>query len=374
MKKILFVSNISDRISNFSIPSIEAGQRLGYEVHLAANYSNFSDNADKYNVRINHIDIIRNPLAIGNIKALIQMCKLIKKEKYDMIHCNTPIGGILGRISGKICGVSKVIYTAHGFHFYKGAPIVNNLIYKNIERLLARITDGIITINKEDYNAAKKLKLRKNGKVYYIPGVGINTDEYYKNGERENILRKKLGITNEEIIIISMGDLIKRKNYKSSLEAIAKLKGYKIRYLICGKGPEFDNLKKLANKLQIENMVEFLGFRKDVKELLHISDIFLFTTYQEGLPRSTMEAMASGLPCVVSNIRGNTDLINNNKGGYLCNPNDINDISEKIIKLYNNKILREKMGRINLNEIKKYDVKEINKEMFKIYSSELKII
>lgn len=192
MKKILFVSNISDRISNFSIPSIEAGQRLGYEVHLAANYSNFSDNADKYNVRINHIDIIRNPLAIGNIKALIQMCKLIKKEKYDMIHCNTPIGGILGRISGKICGVSKVIYTAHGFHFYKGAPIVNNLIYKNIERLLARITDGIITINKEDYNAAKKLKLRKNGKVYYIPGVGINTDEYYKNGERENILRKKL--------------------------------------------------------------------------------------------------------------------------------------------------------------------------------------
>lgn len=374
MKKILFVSNISDRISNFSIPSIEAGQRLGYEVHLAANYSNFSDNADKYNVRINHIDIIRNPLAIGNIKALIQMCKLIKKEKYDMIHCNTPIGGILGRISGKICGVSKVIYTAHGFHFYKGAPIVNNLIYKNIERLLARITDGIITINKEDYNAAKKLKLRKNGKVYYIPGVGINTDEYYKNGERENILRKKLGITNEEIIIISMGDLIKRKNYKSSLEAIAKLKGYKIRYLICGKGPEFDNLKKLANKLQIENMVEFLGFRKDVKELLHISDIFLFTTYQEGLPRSTMEAMASGLPCVVSNIRGNTDLINNNKGGYLCNPNYINDISEKIIKLYNNKILREKMGRINLNEIKKYDVKEINKEMFKIYSSELKNI
>lgn len=371
--KILFISNIAaKKIGSFAMASIKAAQGSNFEFHIASNFNAESieqrtKDEIEYKIQIHHIDFERNPLNFKNIKAFKQLVELIKKEKFDIIHCNTPTGGLYGRLAAKICGVEKVIYQAHGFHFYKGAPLKNWLIYYPIERILAHITDKILTINQEDFELSKKFKLRKKGTVHYIHGVGIDTKEY-KNLEVDKLkFRKSLGLDEENIISISMGDLILRKNYRTSIEAISRLRNKNVHYLICGKGPEEKRLKKLCQKLKIEDQVHFLGFRSDIKELLAISDIFLFTTNQEGMPRSMMEAMASGLTCIASKIRGNTDLIDEGKGGFLISPDDFVEFAKKIDYICENKNIKYEMGKYNLEKIKEFDINNIENELEKVY-------
>lgn len=370
MKKMLFISNVPKKITNFAIPSIEAAQKLGYEVHMAANFSCFSDNNTTYNVVLHQIDLVRNPFSFRNIKAYFQMLRLIREEGFDFIHCNTPVGGLLGRLCGKRARVRKIIYTAHGFHFYKGAPLVNWIVYYLAERFLARFTDALITMNSEDFETAKRLRLRKGGKAYFIPGVGTNIGDFVQidSDSDKNKLKKSLGLPENSFVLIAMGDLIKRKNYESSVKAIEKAKNENLHLLICGTGSEKDKLIDLSEKLKVENKIHFLGFRSDIKELLSISDAFLFTTYQEGLPRSMMEAMAAGVPCIASQIRGNVDLINNGEGGFLCPPDDVNGFARAINKLAADNSLRIKMGMNNLESIKKYDVENVKRLMIEIYA------
>lgn len=371
MKKILFVSNISKKLTNFSIPSIEAAKEVGYDFHMAANLKDFKEINKSHEIKLHHLDISRNPFNIKNFKAYKQMNNLLKKENFDAIHCNTPMGGILGRICGKKANVQKVIYTAHGFHFYKGASPIKSFLFKSIEKFLASYTDAIITINNEDYEAAKKFHLRKKGEVYFIPGVGVNTQEYNNDNINKFEFKQSLGLHEDAIIFVAMGDLIARKNYKTSIEAISLASNPKINLLICGAGPELSELKKYAITKNVEKQIHFLGYRSDIKEILSVSDVFLFTTFQEGLPRSMMEAMSSGLPCIASKIRGNVDLIENGEGGYLVAPGNSKGFSEAINVLSRDATLRNTMGKNNLANVKKYDVANIKKEMKKIYSNEL---
>ncbi len=376
MSKILFISNISRKISSFVTASIEASHDLNMEFYHAANWKNVESDqihADElaYNIKINNVNISRNPFSGKNLKAYKELVELINREKIDYIHCNTPTGGILGRLAGKKCKVKKVIYQAHGFHFYKGAPKKNWMLYYPVEKWLARYTDALITINQEDYELAKtKLKLRKGGQAYYVPGVGIDTSQYNAASSSRQDKRKELGLKDDDIALISMGDLIQRKNYDTAIRAIAETKNEKLHYYICGKGPEEDTLKGLAQSLNIAEQIHFLGFRSDIKELLAASDIFLFTTKQEGLPRSMMEAMASGLPCVASRIRGNTDLLENTDGGFLCDTMDIPAYAEKINLLAEDTVMRETMGRNNLITIQKFSTETVTDEIRKIYAAE----
>lgn len=372
MAKILFISNITKKIDSFSIASVRAAQSLGLEFHHAAKWEASKEEIVMYekefNVKIHNVNLERSPFSLKNIGALKEIIQIIKNERIDYIHCNTPVGGVLGRIAGKFSKVKKVIYQVHGFHFYKGSPKLNWLLYYPIEKWLAHYTDALITINKEDYELAKnKMKLRNNGNVYYVPGVGIDLSQYIMEYETREIKRRELCIADDEFVIISMGDLIKRKNYDVSIQAVSKVNNPKIRYLICGKGPRKSHLEKLAKKLNIEKQVMFLGYRTDIKELLNASDLFLFTTKQEGLSRSLMEAMASGLPCVVSDIRGNNDMIENKTGGFLCNPNDVNDFSKRIEMLLDGINLRNTMKKNNLNKINQFSFDIIEKELLKIY-------
>lgn len=376
-KKILFITNIAGKkINTFSLASIGVSSKNDLEFHIAGNFKNSSKeqqrkDEEKYKIKIHQIDFERNPLHPKNLIAFKQLIELMKKEKFDIVHCNTPVGGVYGRIAAKICGMKKVIYQAHGFHFYRGSSKLNWLVYYPIEKMLAHLTDALVTINFEDYNISKKFKLRNGGKSYYVPGVGIDGKIYKNIKFDKEIFKEKLGLKKTDIICISMGDLILRKNYKTAIEAISKTNNKNIHYLICGKGPEEENLKKLSRILNVEDQIHFLGFRSDVKELLRISDIFLFTTLQEGMPRSMMEAMASGLPCVSSKIRGNVDLIENGKGGFLINPTDTEEFSKKINLLVNNFGLREKMKNYNFERIKSFDIRIVEKELEKIYKKVL---
>lgn len=373
MKKLLFISNICRNITNFHLTSYHTAKKYGYEFHFAANFCNMQKGVQENypEIHFHQIDFVRFPFHPKNLRAYRQLIHLIEGEQIDWIHCNTPIGGSLGRICGKKCGVKKNIYTAHGFHFYKGAPFFNRMVLQWAERFMAHWTDAIITMNQEDYEAAQKFKLRNHGKVYYVPGVGINTAQYHSDAQTRADKRRELGFSDDDIICISMGDLIKRKNYPVSIEAVAKAKNLKIHYLICGKGPEKENLEKRVADLGVADKVHFMGFRTDVKELLNASDIFLFSTLQEGLPRSMMEAMASGLPCIASRIRGNVDLLIDGKGGYLCNPMDVDAFTEVIKKVAENDQLRYNMSKFNMNRIKDYDVNVVEKRINEIYKEVL---
>lgn len=376
MSKILFISNISSRITAFAISSIVAAHSLNMDFYQAANWqsadsSQIATNEKAYDIKIKSVPISRNPLAKTNLSAYKELVDFINQENIDYIHCNTPTGGILGRLAGKKCKVKKVIYQAHGFHFYKGAPKKNWLVYYPVEKWLAHYTDALITINHEDFELAKaKLKLRKNGKVYYVPGVGIDTAQYRQNAESRTEKRLELGLAKSDIALISMGDLIERKNYRVAIHAIAEANEPNLQYFICGKGPEEDNLKALAERLGVAGQIHFLGFRSDIKELLAAADIFLFTTRQEGLPRSMMEAMASGLPCVASRIRGNTDLLEGTDGGFLCDADDAADFAGKLKLLATDKALRLEMGRKSLVAIQKFSTEVVNEALQKIYEAE----
>lgn len=376
MSKILFISNISNRITTFVTASIAAAHSLNMDFYQAANWQNadpsqIATDEIAYDIKIKSVPISRNPLAKTNYTAYKELVTFIKQENIDYIHCNTPTGGILGRLAGKKCKVKKVIYQVHGFHFYKGAPKINWLVYYPVEKWLAHYTDALITINNEDFELAKaKLKLRKNGKVYYVPGVGIDTSQYNLSEKSREEKRRELGLGEDDVALISMGDLIERKNYATAIRSISETNEPKLQYFICGKGPEEENLKELAESLGVTKQIRFLGFRSDIKELLVAADIFLFTTKQEGLPRSMMVAMASGLPCIASKIRGNTDLLDGAEGGFLCETTDVTAYAEKLKLLANDKALRKAMGENNIIAIQKFSTETVNEELCKVYESE----
>lgn len=371
--KMLYILNTTNRVNNFSYSSMIAAQQLGVEFHIAGNWTGYSDNKEKeadeekYGIRIHQIDFIRTPYDLRNIKAYKQLVQLMKREKFDVIHCNTPTGGVLGRLAGKKCKVRKIIYQAHGFHFYKGAPKKNWLIYYPIEKWLAKYTDALITINNEDYGLAKsKFQLRHNGKVYYVPGVRIDLSQYdLPDGIREK-KRAELGLKETDIVLISSGELNENKNNQIIIQALSKLRHESLHYIICGTGSKYDELKKMTSDNGLDDYILFLGYRNDIKELYRASDIFVMPSLREGLSRSIMEAMASGLPCVVSNIRGNVDLIRNKKGGFLCDPRNVSSFAEAIkdcVSIYKNEF-----GQFNKSEVKKFDLQTVVEKLNEIYS------
>lgn len=382
MKKVLMLASVASMIDQFNMQNIGILQEQGYDVHVAANFEEgstsskerveqFKKELKEKKISYFHIDFSRNVYNIPqNIKAYKKIKKLLIDNNYKFIHCHSPIGGVCGRLAAKLTN-TNVIYTAHGFHFYKGAPKLNWMIYYPIEKVLSYITDVLITINKEDYELAnKKMKAKK---IYYVPGIGIDTKKYKKLEVDKNNKRKELNIPEDCTMLLSIGELSKRKNHEVVIRALSKIDNPNLQYVIVGRGNLEDYIMKLSKELGIEDKVKLLGFRTDVGEICKISDIFCFPSIQEGLPVALMEAMACGLPVVCSNIRGNTDLIEDNLGGFLCNTKDVEKFIESIDIIANNYALRNNMRINNLKNIYKFDIKFISKNMNEIYYSMNKV-
>ena len=374
MKKILFVSNIAgSKIGNFSLSSILAAKKLGCEFHIAANWKKSSveqikSDEEKYGVKIHHIDFKRSPYNLLNFKAFFQLNKLMEEEQYDVIHCNTPIGGLLGRICALKSGIPKIIYMVHGFHFYEGAPILKGNVYRFVERIMAKHTDAIITINKEDYFAAQNFTLRGDGLVYYIPGVGFDA----KSFSGTKICKEKkiadLDLPADSILMLSVGELNKNKNHSVAIKAMAEIGNSKLHYCIAGKGNYEKKLTSLINELGLKDNVHLLGYRNDICELCKTADFFVFPTIREGLGLAAIEAMSSGLPIITSNVRGIIDYSINGVTGFTCNPYDVQAFVRAIETLSNNEEMRNKFSENNKKAVMKYDIKNISTLLCKIYS------
>ncbi|MGN0417671.1 glycosyltransferase family 4 protein [Anaerostipes faecalis] len=373
MKKVLFVATVVRlHINVFHLPYIQWFHEQGWQVDVAAR--NDFDNPDDCEIpfcdHYYNIPFERSPLKFSNLKAYKELKKLIDKEQYDLIHCHTPVGGVAARVAARKCrksGKTKVAYTAHGFHFYSGAPILNWLLFYPIEKLLAHQTDLLITMNSEDYARAKKFKARK---VAYVNGVGLDLARFLPENEAKRLeVRKKLCLGQNDIFAITVGNLIKRKNQITLIEAVKKVNNPYLQLFICGDGPYLDVLKKKTRELKIEKQIHFLGFRKDVENLCGAADLFLFASLQEGLPVAVMEAMACGLPIITSKIRGNIDLIDSGKGGYLVQPTDVDGFAKAIVSVIKNENKVKQMEIHNLKKIKDYSRDKVIDQMAKLYKS-----
>ena len=362
MKKILFAANLESFFNKFLIPQLKYFKEQGYEVHIAAKLENLNV---PYCDKKHDINFARSLNLKQNIESYKQMKKLFKSEHFDIVSCHTPFGGAITRLAFKNCKVknTKMVYMAHGFHFYKGAPKKNWLIFYPIERICSSFTDVLITINKEDYAFAKKHM--KANQVEYVPGVGIDTIKF--SIPNFNVAEKKaeLGLKDKDIMILSVGELNQNKNHEVVVRAISKLKNPNIHYFIAGKGDKEQYLDELAKELDVN--LHLLGYRTDIIELLNTADIFAFPSFREGLSVALMEAMAAGLPCVVSKIRGNVDLIEDGINGYLCRDNSVGEYAEKIEAIIKNNKLKEELYRNSKRKIAMFDICKIEKKIEKIY-------
>lgn len=351
----------------FHLPYLKLFMEKGWQVHTASN----GDEAVPYCHAQFSIPIARSPVRFSNGIALIKLIKLMKKECYDLVICHTPMGGVLTRIAALASNTRPVIYMAHGFHFFEGAPFVNSFIYKSMERFLARFTDCLVTINEEDFRAANKFHLRKGGKLFRTDGIGVDIKRIQNKNVDFYSKRKELGISDEAVVVLNVGEFIERKNQKKAIEAISICKNKSIMLLLCGRGELEEELKTTVKAYNLEGRVIFAGFRKDIYKILKISDIFLFTSFQEGLPVAVMEAMTAGLPVVCSNVRGNKDLIEQNKGGFLCQPEDSKTFSSYLDILAEDSALRKKFGKYNSSKSECYSIERVMAQMEEIYAQAL---
>lgn len=375
MKKALIVTHVSGFLPQFEMGNVKILKELGYEVHYATNfknpqYGNDNSRLQKNDLICHQVDFARSPFrVVENIRAYGQMRKLLSRENYDVLHCHTPVGGAIARLASATCSNKhmKVIYTVHGFHFFHGAPLKNWLIYYPVERILARLTDMLITINEEDYKIACRFRLKKNGKVKKINGVGIEVDKF------RSIIEQRYSSHNnnlhKEITFLSVGELNSNKNHRLVIEALHRNSNKNHKYIICGDGAARQDLIKLVEKYKLEKQIRLIGYHRDVRAVLQLADVFIMPSIREGLSVALQEAMAAGLPVIATDIRGNHELIEDEKGGWLTPSNDIKAMADKILQA--EKADWYSMGKYNLNKIQKYDKKLVTHAMQDIYSEML---
>lgn len=369
-KKVLFTATVDSHILAFHLPFLKWFKEQGYEVHVATN----GDEEIPYCDKKIKISFERSPFKLNNIKAIFQLKKVLLKEKYDIIHTHTPMGSVVTRLAAKKARKqgTRIIYTAHGFHFYKGAPLLNWCLFYPVEKYLSKYTDTLILINKEDYDLAKK-KFKKCKDIEYVPGVGIDEKKFdiKMTEEDRHKLRKELGLKDTDFVMVYPAELNKNKNQIMLIDAMEQLidKYPDIHLLLPGKDSYNGYYQKIVEEKKLDKNIHFLGFRKDIPQLLNVSDLAVATSKREGLPVNILEAMYVGLPIIATNCRGQRDLVKDGENGYLINLNDINKLSSVTTKIKKNySEVKEKAMKVNCESIKQYKLDCIVKKMKKIYN------
>ena len=374
-KKVLFVATVvKTHIMQFHLPYLKMFQEMGWETAVAAR-NDYEDPADcqiPYCDRYFDIPFERLPWKKGNLRAYRMLKAIIDQEHYDLIHCHTPVGAMIARLAARAARRkgTKVIYTAHGFHFFRGAPVANWLLFYPVEWVLSFCTDVLITINQEDYARAKGHLHAK--RVEYVPGVGIDTARFRENTVDRREKRRELGCADGDFLILTVAEMTANKNHITILKALALLKNEpmfaNLHYWICGRGETWQSLENSARELGIASHIHFLGYRNDTPELYPCCDLFAFMPYREGLSVALMEAMASGAPIVCTQIRGNRDLITDGVSGVFVE-NSPQALAEAIRALYADPQRREALGRGAREAVQAFDAEAVYRQMKEIYLS-----
>lgn len=374
MKKVLMNASVASMIYKFNMGNIDILESMGYQVDVACNFGKenpisqdeikkFKEILEKKGIKAYEIDCPRSIFAIGKIVRTYQQLKeIIDGGEYDLIHTQSPIGGVVCRLAARKARKkgTKVIYTAHGFHFFKGAPIFNWMIFYPIERICSRFNDILITINKEDYQRAKTFHSKK---VEYIPGVGVDVSKFKNRTVSKHEKRLELGISDDAVVLLSVGELSSGKNYQVVIRALGKVNNSNIIYIIAGKGEEYDDYLKLAIEYGVSDQLILLGVRADIDELCVAADVFVHPSVSEGLEIASLEGMAAGLPLISSYVNGIKD---NENGVCIENPLD-EDAFANAIRTMMNLEFRGRCGSNNIEAVNRFSMESSNEKKTLIY-------
>lgn len=370
-KKVLFIATISKHILRFHLPYLKWFKQNGFETHVASNGSEEITFCDVKHL----IPIQRSPFSLSNIRAHKLLKQIIDANDFSIIHGHTPMGGVLSRTASRNArkNGSKVLYTAHGFHFFKGAPLINWIVYYPVEKILSKYTDAIITINQEDFQLLFKKNFKCPGK-YMINGIGINEKKFMPVTPAEKSgLRKEYGYNDASFILIYVAEFIRRKNHKFIIDSaqalLNRIPGLKI--LFAGRGELYEEMKEYNKNLDLYETIEFLGYRTDVEKLMAISDVGISSSRQEGLGLNLAEEMLVGLPVVATQDRGHRELVRPGINGFLFEQNNINQFVNYICRLAENKTLRETFGAKARTSAQKYSLSNAIDDMAKIYKKHI---
>lgn len=369
MKKILYITTVSLTLNTFLIPHIRHLINHGFSVNIASNIDvPLSEEFQQLGVKHYLIPFSRNPLSPQNLQAFSEIIKLQRENNYEAVHVHTPVAAFITRAALRNFKV-KIVYTAHGFHFYKKAPAINWLLYYPIERVAAKWTDTIITINEEDFQRAKTFKLRNKGQVFKIPGVGIEEEDYELSSFNRSRFRKTLGLKKEDFALLVLAELNKNKNHIQVIRAINELKEKcpHIKVLCAGKGHKEKELKRFVNHFNLQGKVRFLGYRRDVRELIYSSDCIGLFSLREGLGKCLLEGMIMGKPVIATDTRGPRELIAPGENGYLVKVKDYKDLAQYLEKLYKDKALQQRFGESSKEKVKDFSLDNVLKEVINFY-------
>lgn len=382
MNRALIITTTSGFLSQFELNNVRLLQERGYQIHYATNfgvpvYEVKDQTLRNMGVVLHHISIEKNPFKIKkNIWALRELIRIIDREEVDVVHCHNPNGGVLGRLAASMSKRKPfVIYTAHGFHFFKGAPLKNWLFYYPVEKLLAKLSDVIITINHEDYSRAEKFHYKKQGHAELIPGVGVDIQlfqpaEATETDERmQKNLRDQWGIPQGGFHIVSAGELNRNKNHQVVIEALAQLKNKNIYYSICGEGSYRTELQALIAKYGLTGQVFLRGYRNDMQQIWKTADLSIFPSVREGMGMAALEAMACGVPLIVADNRGSREYIVDRQNGLVCKADSAEEFAKAIQVLYDNPEERNRLAVCALETVKRFSLCETEKKMRQIYQS-----
>lgn len=372
-KKALLVTRVSGFIPQFEMNNVKILQEMGYEVHYASNFNTVvygQDNSRLADTGIQRhsIHFCRSPFSLEVLRTYRELVQLMLEEKFELIHCHMPITGILARKAAekvrKMTGRrTAVLYTAHGLHFFKGAPLRNWLYYMP-ERHYARYTDKLILINQEDYERGSHFPVR--GSVEFVPGVGIRP---MPDPDPDFDLHREYNIPPDHKIVVSVGELTERKNHINLIRAMDRFRSKKLTCLICGTGPVQEQLEQKIEEMYLREKVILAGYCTNISDILRQADFFAFPSRQEGLPVAVMEAMQAGLPVVAADIRGNHDLIRDGEGGFLFTENLPEDYAGALAYFMKYPDEAERMGKWNRKQVENFSLDVVEKRMREIYVS-----
>lgn len=364
-KKVLLVANVvKEHVLKFHVPTIRYLKEQGWTVDVAAS----GEETVPYCDRQIRGEWKRSPFTLDTLRGVRQLRRIIEAEHYDIIYCHTPVGALVARLAAQKArsGGTKVVYFAHGFHFFTGAPLINWLLFYPVEKILAHRTDLLITLNDEDYARAKKC-FPKKLPVMQVPGIGVEFSRLDVDDPAQcrAQLRSEWGISDDALVLVYVAELIANKNQKMLLEMLQRVKEKHPDAVLLLVGPDHadGHYQRLAQQMGLADSVIFTGWRKDVGACLRAADIAVASSLREGFALNIVEAMHCGLPVVATDNRGHVPILRDGENGFLVHVGESEKMAQRVLEIREKAQLREKLTHV---DVSRYSARAVAEQIYEI--------
>lgn len=354
--KVCQLTNVGFTLNKFLLPLIDAQIANGDEVVAVCAEDEYVEGLRNDDYRVETLSITRGMNPLKHLYSIWVIFWFLRREKFDLVHVHTPVAALLGRIAARLCGVSLVVYTAHGFYFHDDMPSIKRAFFVGLERFAGRFTDLLFTQSSEDEKAAVAERIMPKDRVFTI-GNGVDVNRFNTGGDLvgkdSGSIRNEFGISDDHFVIGMVGRQVQEKGILELLEAARILvdKYDDISFILVGDRLNSDHAASVEaainqTKAALGERLILTGMRSDTPELLSAMDLFTLPSWREGMPRTIIEAMMMALPVVATNIRGSREEVVDGETGVLVPLRDPHALTKAIEQLYKDKEKAKVMGRV----------------------------